>query len=124
MSIRSIVAQGRRLVATSFLDVCRVQDRTMVRDTTGGQKETFTERGTDLACRFVAPKDNDPALELESVFGRIEMILEVAVPAADFTEGDRVHNLLDDSLWRVVRNLTPPSNVAVLARLGLAQEVI
>jgi hypothetical protein len=124
MSIRSIVNSGRRLVGTTLLDVCRIQDRAIVKDSTGGKKETFTERNTDLKCRFVQPKDNDPSLQLDSVFGRIELILEVAVGADDFAEGDRVRNLTQAGLWRIVRNITPPSEIATVCRYGIAQEVI
>jgi hypothetical protein len=124
MSIRSIVSAGRRLIGTTLLDVCRIQDRAITRDSTGGRKEVFAERSTDLRCRFVQPKDNDPSLQLDSVFGRIEMILEVAVGADDFAEGDRVRNVTDAGLWRIVRNITPPSDLATVARYGIAQEVV
>jgi hypothetical protein len=124
VSIPSIVAAGRRLIATTLLDRCRIQDRAVTRDSTGGKSEVFTERGADLNCRFVQPKDNDPAIELGSVFGRIEMILEVAIGTDDFSEGDRVRNVTQDGLWRIVRNITPPSTIATVGRYGIAQEVI
>jgi hypothetical protein len=125
MSIAGIVAQGRRLVSTTLLDTARIQDRTLARDTSGGRKETFIERtGTPLRCRFVTPKDNDPALQLDSVFGRVEAIMEVAWNAVDFEQGDRVRNLKNDKIWRIVRDVTPDSTIAVVARLGIAQEVL
>jgi hypothetical protein len=124
VSIASIVASGRRLIQTSLLDTCWVQDRTVVRDGTGGRGEVFTERGASIACRFVQPKENDPILQLDSVFGRVQMILEVAIGTNDFQQGDRIRNDVDSGIWRVVTDITPPSVLATVARYGISQEVI
>lgn len=121
MSIEAIVGNGRRLVATSLLDRARIQDRSMVRDTTGGRRETFTERtGTATACRFVTPKDDDPVLKLDSEFGPTTMILLMPLGTV-FREGDRVRNLLDDGLYQITRNISVPSELAVLMRAGIRE---
>jgi hypothetical protein len=124
MSVAGIVASGRRLIATTLLDRAWIQDRAITRDSTGGRTEVFTERDANKKARFVQPKDNDPALQLDSVFGRIEMILEVAVGDDDFEEGDRVRNDRDSVVWRIVRNITPPSAISTVCRYGISQEVI
>lgn len=103
-------------MATTLLDRCRIQDRALVTDTTGGKKETFTERPKTLNCRWVGLTENDPAIELDSVFGRAEMILELPL-GTDIKEGDRIRNLADSVLWQATGNLTPPSNLAVVMRI-------
>lgn len=118
MSLQGVVEAGRRLMATSLLDRARIQDRTMVRDTTGGRKETFTERTRTVACRFVTPKDDDPILALDSVFGAATMIVEFPL-GTDFKEGDRVRNFLDDGIWQITRDVTVPSELCVVMRAGI-----
>jgi hypothetical protein len=118
MSIKSVVDSGRRLVATSLLDRARIQDRTLVRDTSGGKKETFVERPKNIACRFVTPKDDDPVLKLDSMFGPTTMILLMPLGTV-FHEGDRVRNLIDNSLYQITRDVTVPSELGVIMRAGL-----
>jgi hypothetical protein len=120
MSIEAIVANGRRLIGTSFLDRARIQDRTMVRDTSGGQKETFTERGVTIECRFVTPKDDDPILKVDSVFGPATMVLLMPLGTV-FEEGDRVRNLIDSSVFQITRDVSVPSELAVLMRAGIRE---
>jgi hypothetical protein len=120
MSIEAIVSNGRRLIATSLLDRARIQDRSMVRDTTGGKKETFTERGVTIACRFVTPKDNDPILKLDSVFGPATMILLLPLGTI-FEEGDRVRNILDSGVFQITKDVTVPSNLGVIMRAGIRE---
>ena len=118
MSVESIVATGRRLIATSLLDRAFIQDRSMVRDTTGGQKETFTERGTAIPARFVQMRDTDPTMELDSVFGPAEAVCEFVVGTV-FEEGDRIRNVQDSGIWQIVKDFTPPSATAVVCRAGI-----
>ena len=120
MSIESIVASGRRLIATSLLDRARIQDRSLTRDTSGGQQEVFTERPKNVACRFVTPKDDDPVLKLDSVYGATTMILQFPLGTA-FAEGDRVRNLKDDGLWQITRDVTVPSELGVVMRCGIRE---
>ncbi len=120
MSIEAIVNNGRRLIGTSLLDRARIQDRAMVRDTSGGKKETFVERTQTIACRFVSPKDDDPILKLDSVFGPTTMILLMPLGTL-FKEGDRVHNLLDNGVYQITRDVSVPSNLAVTMRAGIRE---
>lgn len=125
MSIEAIVQSGRRLIATSLLDRARIQDRALVRDSTGGQVESFTERKKTEACRFVSIKDNDPVRDLDSIFGRAEMVCSFPVGTL-IEEGDRIRNLRDGGtkVFRVVKILTPPSDVTVVLRAGIKEEVV
>lgn len=125
MSIEAIVQSGRRLIATSLLDRARIQDRALVRDSTGGQVESFTERPLTEACRFVSIKDDDPIRDLDSIFGRAEMVCSFPV-ATLVQEGDRIRNLkgAGTQLFRVVKILTPPSDVIVVLRAGIKEEVV
>lgn len=119
MSVPSIIAQGRRLLGTTLLDTCTISARTLVTDSTGGKKETWTLRaGGPFACRFVALSDEDPVINLDSVFGRptASLLLELGTV---FAEGDRVVNQVDGSRWQIVATLTPPSNLAVSARAAI-----
>lgn len=122
MSVSSIVAAGRRLVATSLLDACVISRRSVVRDGSGGKKETWVVRsGGEVACRFVALSDEDPVINLDSVFGRAEAVLLLPLGTV-FAEGDRVLNTAtegDGSTWQIVATLTPPSNLATVARAAI-----
>lgn len=120
MSIESIVTAGRRLVATTLLDACVLSERKEVKDSTGGKKETWLLRngGVAVACRFVALTDDEPTANLESVFGRAEASLLLPLGTV-FAEGDRVLNSTDGSKWQVVGVLTPPSNLATVARAAI-----
>ena len=118
MSIRSIVATGRRLVDATLADRARISDRTLVSDGKGGKRETYVERSTTVACRFVMPRDDDPVLVLDSIYGRAEMMLELPRGTV-FREGDRVRNLFDDRRWQIVKDVTVPSELQVIMRVGV-----
>lgn len=121
MSIESIVGSGRRLLATTLLDRCVIHQRTWGADDTGGSTETFTPRnnGAQRPCRFVALKDNDPIVNLDSNFGRAEAALLFALNEV-FAEGDRV--ISNGRTWRIVSIVTPPSEMAIVARAGIKEE--
>lgn len=120
MSIESIIGSGRRLVARTLLDRCSLAAKTTVRDASGGRRETWTPRngGRAVACRFVALTEEDPAIRLDTVLGRPEAALLLPLGTV-FAEGDRVTNALDGSLWLIVSRLTPPSELAVVARAAI-----
>jgi hypothetical protein len=120
MSISSIVNSGRRLLVTTLLDRARIRDRVMVRDTTGGQRETFVERTQTIACRFVMPKSDDPVLNMDSVFGPTTMILLMPLGTL-YEEGDRVRNMLDGSLFHITKDLAVPSELATIVRVGIRE---
>lgn len=121
MSIESIVGSGRRLVASTLLDRCVIYERTWGPDGTGGSTETFTARNNGAArpCRFVALKDADPVINLDSNFGRAEAVLLLGLNEV-FAEGDRVES--NGRRWRIVSIATPPSELAVVARAGIKEE--
>jgi hypothetical protein len=120
MSIRSVVGSGRRLVATTLLDRARIRDRTLVRDTTGGTRETFVERPRTIACRFVMPKSDDPVLNVDSVFGPTTMTLLMPLGTL-FDEGDRVFNLGNSMVYIITKDVTVPSELGVISRAGIRQ---
>lgn len=118
MSIKSIIAVGRRLVDATLEDRARIQDRTLVADGRGGKKETWLERDRTVACRFVLPRDDDPIMALDSVFGRVEMMLELPRGTV-YKEGDRVRNFFDGKLYQIVKDVTVPSELQVIVRVGI-----
>jgi len=118
MGIASIVAAGRRLIATTLLDRARIQDRVLTGDGRGGKKETWVERPKTIACRFVQIRDDEPTIRLDSVFGRVEMMLLLPI-GTTFKEGDRVRNFLDNSLWQIVLDVTVPSELQTVVRCGI-----
>lgn len=120
MSVKSVIGNGRRLVASTFLDSVFIQDRTLVRDTTGGYEQTWTERAKRVKCRFVKLRDDDPEIRLESVYGRAEAILLLPLGTA-YKEGDRVRSVQDNSLWIIVSALTSPSTTNTVNRCGIRQ---
>lgn len=120
MSIKSVVATGRRLIATSLLDRARIQDRALVRDTTGGQREAWTERRKSINCRFVTPREDDPILNVDSVFGPTTMVLLMPLGTV-YKEGDRVRNLIDSSLYVITKDTAVPSELAVVMKVGIRE---
>lgn len=120
MGVAAIVASGRRLIATSLLDRARIQDRTMVKDSTGGRTETWIERTKTVDCRFVQVKDDDPVLNLDSVFGPTSMVLLLPLGTL-FVEGDRVRNLLNGRLYVITRDVSMPSETAVIMKAGIRE---
>lgn len=120
MSIPSIVSAGRRLIGTSFLDTCVIADRALVSDNKGGKKATWTARGQQEPCRFVALKDDEPKVAAGQEFG-VPTAVWLAPLGIDVDEGDRITNLVDGSKWIVTSNLTPPSNLAISLRYGIRE---
>jgi hypothetical protein len=118
MSIVSIVAAGRRLVDATLEDRCRISDRSLVPDGTGGKRETYAERAQTIACRFVMPRDDDPVLSLDSVFGRAEMVLELPRGTV-YREGARIRNMFNNKSYQIVRDVTVPSELQVIVRVGI-----
>ncbi len=119
MSVPSIIAQGRRLIATAFLDRCVIGDRSTVRDTTGGLVATWTNRtGSPVPCWFTSLADEAPAAVAGTVFG-VPTATWLAPITTVCKEGDRLTNLADGSKWIITSNLTPPSATAVAVRMGI-----
>lgn len=119
MSIESIVGNGRALIARTFLDRARILDRSLsARDSTGGQAAVFTERPRVVVCRFAQLRDEDPTIELDSIFGRSEMKVMFPI-GTQCAEGDMVKNVRDGALWQIVKDLTVPSELQVMVRYGI-----
>lgn len=118
MSIGPIIATGRRLVDATLEDRARIADRTLVPDAKGGKREMYVERSQVIACRFVQPRDEDPILTLDSVFGRVEMML-LMPRGTVYKEGARVHNLFDAKMYQIVKDVTVPSELQVIVRVGI-----
>lgn len=120
MSIESIVASGRRLIETTFLDTGIVSDRSLVRDAQGGTKQTWTPRGSSVACRFVALTDDMPQIEGGTAFG-VPTAVWLAPLGTEVDEGDKVVNGVDGSTWIFTSNITPPSELAISVRMGIRE---
>jgi hypothetical protein len=120
MSIESIVASGRRLIETTFLDTGVISDRALVRDTKGGTKQTWTPRGGSVVCRFVALSDDLPQIEGDTAFG-VPTASWLAPLGTDVDEGDKVVNGVDGSTWIFTSNITPPSELAICIRMGIRE---
>lgn len=120
MSIESIVAAGQRLIETTMLDRCYLRDRTKVRDTSGGWRETWIERPKAVRCRFVQVNDDDPTMRLESNYGRASAVLQLPLGTV-FLEGDRVRNAKNNKVWVIVTIITPPSELATMERAGIKE---
>jgi len=120
VSIESIVASGRRLIETTFLDTGIVSDRALVKDTKGGTKQTWTARAEATACRFVALSDDLPQVEASTAFG-VPTAVFLAPLGTDVEEGDKVLNGVDGSTWIFTSNITPPSELAICIRMGIRE---
>jgi hypothetical protein len=120
MSVQSIVTGGRRLIATSFLDSAFISDRTKVKDSTGGTKQTWVERSEPVRCRFVALTDEVATQVSGTEFGQATA-LWLAPLGTDVAEGDKIRNATVAGMWIVTRIVTPPSNLAVAVRVGIRE---
>lgn len=120
MSIMSVVQTGRRLVATSFLDSAFIADRTLVRDSTGGTKQTWVERGAPVTCRFTTITDEVAEQINGTEFGDATAMW-LAPLGTVIKEGDKIRNATVAGLWIVTRDVTPPSNLATAVRLGIRE---
>jgi hypothetical protein len=116
----SIVASGRRLIATSFLDEAYISDRTVVKDSTGGTKQTWIERPDPVLSRFVALSDDIAEQANGTEFGQATAMW-LAPLGTDAAEGDKIRNPIDGGMWIVTRDITPPSNLAISVRLGIRE---
>jgi hypothetical protein len=122
MAVRSVVSAGRRLLNQTFLDSGYIRDRTKVRDTSGGWKDTWIERTRPVDCRFTQLRDDDPAITLSSAYGRASAILLLPL-GIQCKEGDRVRHSADGTIWVITKDLTPRSELAISRRLGIAEVV-
>jgi len=122
MAVRSVVSSGRRLVAQTFLDLAYIRDRAKIRDTSGGWIDTWIERTSPNECRFAQLRDDDPAIVLNSTFGRATAILLLPLGIA-CKEGDTIRHSITGGIWIITRDLTPPSEMAISRRLGIAEVV-
>jgi hypothetical protein len=113
VSIESIIATGRRLAATAFLDSGLISDRTFVDDELGGRTETWTARSARIACRVVQPRD--PALEGRD--GLLQQagvrVLLVAV-GTDINENDHIE--VGGQNYDIIADLAPHSVTATVDR--------
>jgi hypothetical protein len=121
MSIESIVASGRRLIATTFLDTGVVSDRVLVKDTKGGTKQTWTPRAGDpVDCRFVALDDDAAKIVGDTAFG-VPTAMWLAPVDTEVKQGDKVVNGVDGSVWIFTSNMTPPSELKICVRMGIRE---
>lgn len=120
MSIEAAVESGRRLVATSLLDHCTVQRRTLTPDTSGGKTEAWGAVATAVACRFGSVVDPDPTMAQEAIHGPRTTTLLVAL-GQDIRRGDRVVNEATGSTWLVFSIKTADSNLAVVQRIQIRE---
>lgn len=120
MSIKAVVNSGRRLVATTLLDRARIHDRTVSRDTTGGQVEVWTPRTKVTRCRFTRPKDDEATAQLDSVYGPTEQFLLLPVGTV-VKEGSRIVDQANQKIWVVTADVTVVSELGIVTRLGIRE---
>ena len=120
MSIPSIVSLGRRLIATTFLDECVIADRSQVRDSSGGYKTIWTDRGEVQECRFVGLTEDVPDIEVGHAFG-VATQQWLAPLGTAVKPGDRLTNKIDNSKWIITSVLTPTSTMAISVRCGIRE---
>lgn len=120
MAVSSAVSTGRRLIATSFLDLAIISDRAKTKDSTGGTIQVWTPRADPTKCRFVSLSDDIAEQANGTEFGQATAIW-LAPLGTDVAEGDKIHNQVDDSMWIVTRIITPPSNLAISVRVGIRE---
>lgn len=122
MSVDSIIASGRRLIATSLLDRGTIQRRTLTSDSTGGATAAWEAIAAAVACRFGSVIDPDPTKVLGVIEGPRTAVVLMGL-GQDVKRGDRIVNDSSGSVWLVVGFKTADSNTAVAQRI-LVTEVL
>jgi len=120
MSIKSSIDSGRRLMATTFLDVATIEDKVLVSDGFGGQLPDFSPRDAETPCRFSKLTDGEAQIVADQPYAPAwgSVVLPIGTEVA---EGSRIRQP-SGRLWEVFANLTPPGNAAVSVRV-LVREV-
>jgi hypothetical protein len=116
VSIESAIENGRRLVATTFLDTGRVERRSFVGDGAGGRIEAWIPIAT-IDCRFGTVIDTVPGRYVDATFGPETAPILCAL-GQDIKEGDHIVNVSNGDTWLVVGDKTPASNLAVAMRIN------
>ncbi len=126
MGVLDLVASGRRLVSTTFVDRALIGDPVVASDGSGGQTVTYVDRARSYPCRFGPRRfgvlsDSDPRIDLSEVTsGPAGAAVLFPVDTA-IEEECRITNVADGRKWLVVVNQVPHSRMAVVKRLLLRE---
>lgn len=121
MSIEAVIAAGRRLVATTYLDTCTVLRRSLTTDSSGGRTEVWAPVVTGVPCRFGTVRQEDPKQVVDAVY--TPPTAQALLPlGTDVRRGDRLRNETSEVEWLVVGLRTPDSETAVTLR-AMVREV-
>jgi hypothetical protein len=120
VSVESAVEAGRRLLATTFLDTCRIERRTLGSDGAGGHTNAYAPIASGLPCRFGVPIDPQPYRQQDEVYGPPTASVLLTI-GTDVLEGDHIVNEASNDVWLVVGNKTPASNLAVSVRVNVRE---
>lgn len=126
MGILDLVASGRRMVATTFVDRALIGDPVITSDGAGGQIVTYVERGEEYPCRFGPRRfgvlsDSDPRIDLSEITSGPAGAAVLFPVDTDVDEECRITNVADGRRWIVVVNQVPHSRMAVVKRLLLRE---
>ena len=116
MGIESIVESGRRIIATTFIDTCRIDRSTAVADGSGGMTLTWATVAAAVACRFGSVIDPDPTRQLGVIEGPQTTTVLMAI-GTTVLRGDRIINLTSGKVWLAVGFKTADSASAVAQRI-------
>lgn len=127
MSLPSLVASGRRLVGTTFLDRAILWEEIQEADGQGGVVSTWVAHTDDMVpCRFGILAESDlRGRALRASDGTVETAASAALTMPlEYTlpEGMRVVDADSGRIWQVIGETTPPSATAVQRRV-LIREV-
>ena len=118
MRTANFVRVARRVSDRFLPDTVTVQDKAVVRDTSGGTKTTYVTRPGSVRGRLSSPTDVESAAVAGQVENRSAVVL--ALPGGTpIDEGDRV--VASGQVWVVVALLTIPSATAVGVRVLLRE---
>lgn len=121
MGVVSIVAAGRRLVATTLLDRAIRQRLVTTRDGIGGSWSGYEDTGPKIPVRFGALSEADSAgRSVRPAAGQLDGApggIMLAPLGSAFAENDRVKDVKTGRVWVIIGELTPPSTLAVVRRL-------
>lgn len=125
MGVTSIVAAGRRLVATTLLDRAVRQEQVTTRDGIGGSWSGWQDVGPKVPVRFGALSEADSAgRSVRPAAGQLDGApggIMLAPLDSKFAENDRVRDVRTGRIWVILGELTAPSTLAVVRRLYIRE---
>lgn len=123
MGVRQLVAFGRRLIASTFLDRAVVADRVVVTDGVGGWTEAWADRPVALACRYVrrVHSDVDPGGVGSGEFDYPDGVALLVPVGTDLEAGSRITDPATGKRWIITSRPSIDTELATADKWALRE---